>query len=70
MWDILGMEKIKIKLILNKYLMDSGEVKEYLGLSRQRLANLKAAGRLVPVKGNLYWREDVEGYDRQRKKRD
>jgi len=62
------MEKIKIKLILNEYLMDSGEVKEYLGLSRQRLANLKVSGRLVPIKGNLYWKADVEEYDRQRKR--
>jgi len=62
------MEKIKIKLILNEYTMDSGEVREFLGLSRQRMAGMKASGRLVPVKGNLYWKADVEEYDRQRKR--
>ena len=63
------MEKIKIKLILNEYTMDSEEVKMALGISRQRLSDLKALKRLVPIKGNLYWRQDVEEYDRQRKRK-
>jgi len=62
------MEKLKIKFILTEYTMDSGEVKEYLKISKQRLNSMKAAGRLVPVKGNLYWRQDVEEYDSQRKR--
>lgn len=62
------MDKYSFLKMLNEYTMDSGKVKEYLKISKQRLSDLKAAKRLIPVKGNLYWRQDVEEYAKQRKR--
>jgi hypothetical protein len=54
------MEKEELKIILNELTLDSGEVKEILGIKRSSLAGYKQRGTLVPLKGNLYWRVDVE----------
>jgi len=53
------MDKDNFHQLLNEYTMDSGEVKEMLGISRSRLAHLKEEVGLTPIKGNLYWKEDV-----------
>ena len=66
---IINMEKQEFIKLLNEYGMDSEEVKKMLGISRQRLSDMKATKRLVPLKGNLYWREDVEAYNKQKKAR-
>ena len=63
------MDKYSFLKLLNEYTMESGEVKEYLGMNRAYLSRLKENGRLVPLKGNLYWKGDVENYLRNRKKK-
>jgi len=62
------MEKYEFLKLLNEYTMDSGEVKEVLGVNRSYLSRLKDNGRLIPIKGNLYWRDDVEMYLKSRKR--
>jgi len=62
------MDKQELNRLLTEYSIDSTEAREFLGVSRQRLAKLKEEKRLVPVKGNLYWKEDIEKYDKQRKR--
>jgi len=56
------MKKENFIQLLKLHTMDSKEVKEYLGVVRSRLSKLKEEGRLLPIKGNLYWKEDVENY--------
>ncbi len=40
--------------------MDSTEVVEYLGISKQRLSDMNRTGKLVAVKKGIYLRQDVE----------
>ena len=55
------MDKLKPILInlLNEYTLESQEARQVLGLSKSRFATLKSSGKLVPLKGNLYFRKDV-----------
>lgn len=48
-----------IKLIQDNT-MDSKEVIEYLGISKQRLSDLKRTNKLYEVKKGIYLRADVE----------
>jgi predicted XRE-type DNA-binding protein len=48
-----------IKLIQDNT-MDSSEVAEYLGISKQRLSDMNRTGKLAAVKKGIYLREDVE----------
>ncbi|QCH43720.1 DNA-binding protein [Clostridium sp. AWRP] len=40
--------------------MNSSEVIEYLGISKQRLSSLNSSGKLIAVKRGIYLRQDVE----------
>ncbi|QXE20464.1 helix-turn-helix domain-containing protein [Clostridium sp. 001] len=48
-----------IKLVQEKT-MDSSEVVEYLGISKQRLSDMNRQGKLTAIKKGIYLREDVE----------
>lgn len=48
-----------IKLIQDKT-MESSEVLEYLGISKQRLSNMNTQGKLVAVKKGIYLKQDVQ----------
>ncbi len=48
-----------IKLI-QESTMDSNEVTEYLGISKQRLSDLNRTKKLTAIKKGIYLREDVE----------
>lgn len=48
-----------IELIQNST-MESSEVIKYLGISKQRLTNLNAQGKLIAVKKGIYLKQDVE----------
>lgn len=48
-----------IKLI-QENTMDSSEVIEYLGISKQRLSDMNRTGKLVAVKKGIYLKMDVE----------
>lgn len=39
--------------------MDSAEVVEFLGISRQRLSDMNRTGKLVAVKKGIYLKQDV-----------
>ena len=62
------MDKQDLIKLLTEYTIDSTEARGFLGVSRQRIARLKEEGRLVPLEGNLYWKEDVESYAKHRKR--
>jgi predicted transcriptional regulator len=53
------MEKEQFKEMMKEYTLTSTEVVELLGVTRAALVGYKKRGTLVPLKGNLYWREDV-----------
>lgn len=40
--------------------MESSEVVEYLGISKQRLSDMNRTGKLVAVKKGIYLKQDVE----------
>lgn len=58
MLEIIDREDL-IKLI-QANTMDSSEVVEYLGISKQRLSDMNRTGKLVAVKKGIYLRQDVE----------
>jgi predicted XRE-type DNA-binding protein len=39
--------------------MESSEVIQYLGISKQRLSGLNAEGKLVAIKKGIYLKQDV-----------
>ncbi|CAG7841156.1 hypothetical protein CLOHAE12215_02580 [Clostridium haemolyticum] len=47
-----------IKLIQDNT-MDSAEVTEFLGISRQRLSDMNRTGKLVAIKKGIYLKQDV-----------
>ncbi|HBJ2614707.1 TPA: helix-turn-helix domain-containing protein [Clostridium botulinum] len=48
-----------IKLI-EENIMESKEVVEYLGISKQRLSDMNRTGKLKAVKKGIYLKSDVE----------
>lgn len=48
-----------IKLI-QENTMDSAEVVEYLGISKQRLSDMNRQGKLIAIKKGIYLKCDVE----------
>lgn len=40
--------------------MESSEVVEYLGISKQRLSDMNRTGKLVAIKKGIYLKVDVE----------
>lgn len=54
------MDREEIIKIIQDNTMESSEVIEYLGISKQRLSSLNSSGKLIPVKKGIYLRQDVE----------
>ncbi|NEZ47225.1 helix-turn-helix domain-containing protein [Clostridium niameyense] len=40
--------------------MESKEVAEYLGISKQRLSDMNRTGKLIAIKKGIYLKSDVE----------
>lgn len=59
------MTKIKLSRdelieLIQDETMDSAEVVEYLGISKQRLSDMNRQGKLIAIKKGIYLRQDVE----------
>lgn len=54
------MNKEQLIDIIEKYTMDSSQVLEYLGISKQRLSDMKRTGKINEVKKGIFLREEVE----------
>lgn len=54
------MERDELIKLIKENTMESAEVLEYLGISKQRLSNMNTQGKLVAVKKGIYLRQDVE----------
>lgn len=54
------MEREDLIRLIKENTMDSTEVVEFLGISKQRLSNMNKAGKLVAVKKGIYLKMDVE----------
>jgi hypothetical protein len=52
------MDREELIKIIQEHTMESAEVIEYLGISKQRLSNLK--DKLPAIKKGIYLRQDVE----------
>ncbi len=54
------MDREELIKLIKDSVMESAEVLEYLGISKQRLSNLNAQGKLIAIKKGIYLRQDVE----------
>lgn len=54
------MEREKLIKLIQENTMDTSEVVEYLGISKQRLSDMNRTGKLVAVKKGIYLKADVE----------
>lgn len=54
------MEREALIKLIQESTMDSSEVVEYLGISKQRLSDMNRTGKLVAVKKGIYLKVDVE----------
>ncbi|PRR70941.1 hypothetical protein [Clostridium thermopalmarium] len=54
------MEREELIKLIQENTMDSSEVVEYLGISKQRLSDMNRTGKLVAVKKGIYLKVDVE----------
>lgn len=62
MENISRIDLLKVIDDLKPHLMTSKEVKDYLGLSNQRLYRVTKEGRITPVLESYYLRRDIEEY--------
>ncbi|WP_039242705.1 hypothetical protein [Clostridium botulinum] len=53
------MEREELIKLIKDNTMDSTEVVEFLGISRQRLSDMNRTGKLVAVKKGIYLKQDV-----------
>ncbi|MCD3223821.1 helix-turn-helix domain-containing protein [Clostridium botulinum] len=53
------MEREDLIKLIQDTTMDSAEVAEFLGISRQRLSDMNRTGKLVAVKKGIYLKQDV-----------
>lgn len=56
----LNMNRDELFKFIDENIMDTNEVKEYLGVSRQRIYDLIDKEILVPIRKGIYLRADVE----------
>jgi len=54
------MERNELIKMINDETMDTSEVIDYLGISKQRLSDMKRSGKANEVKTGLFLREDIE----------
>ncbi|AZV58818.1 DNA-binding protein [Clostridium sp. AWRP] len=54
------MDRDELIKLIKDNTMDSSEVVEYLGISKQRLSDMNRQGKLIAIKKGIYLREDVE----------
>ncbi len=54
------MERDELVKLIKESTMDTSEVVEYLGISKQRLSGMNNTGKLVAVKKGIYLKADVE----------
>lgn len=54
------MDRDELFKFIDDNIMDTNEVREYLGVSRQRIYDLIDKGILVPIRKGIYLRADVE----------
>lgn len=54
------MERDELVKLIKESTMDTSEVVEYLGISKQRLSGMNNTGKLVAVKKGIYLKTDVE----------
>ncbi|NFF59817.1 DNA-binding protein [Clostridium botulinum] len=53
------MDRSELIKLIQDNTMESKEVLEYLGISKQRLSNMNTTGKLVAVKKGVYLKQDV-----------
>ncbi|KGM95572.1 DNA-binding protein [Clostridium phage CWou-2020a] len=53
------MDREELIKLIQENTMESKEVLEYLGISKQRLSNMNRTGKLVAVKKGVYLKQDV-----------
>lgn len=53
------MEREDLIKLIQDTTMDSAEVAEFLGISRQRLSDMNRTGKLVAIKKGIYLKQDV-----------
>jgi DNA-binding Xre family transcriptional regulator len=56
----MEMEREALIKLIQDNTMDSSEVVEYLGISKQRLSDMNRTGKLIAVKKGIYLKTDVE----------
>lgn len=54
------MERNELIKMIKEKTMDTHEVIDYLGISKQRLSDMKTSGKVYEVKKGLFLREDIE----------
>lgn len=54
------MNRDTLVKIITDNTMESTEVVEYLGISKQRLSDMSRTGKLQAIKKGIYLRKDVE----------
>ncbi len=54
------MDREQLIKLIEDSTMESSEVLEYLGISKQRLSNMNRQGKLVSVKKGIYLKTDVK----------
>lgn len=54
------MEREALIKLIQDSTMESAEVIEYLGISKQRLSDMNRTGKLIAVKKGIYLKTDVE----------
>ena len=54
------MDRSSLIKLIQENTMESSEVVEYLGISKQRLSDMNRQGKLVSVKKGIYLKSDVE----------
>lgn len=54
------MDRDELITLIKDNTMESAEVIEYLGISKQRLSDMARTGKLKAIKKGLYLKQDVE----------
>ncbi|MCD3234276.1 DNA-binding protein [Clostridium botulinum D/C] len=53
------MDKAELIKLIQENIMESREVLECLGISKQRLSNMNKQGKLIAIKKGIYLKQDV-----------
>lgn len=61
------MDRDELFKFVSDNIMDTKEVTEYLGISRQRLYDLIKKDIIVPIRSGIYLRADVEKRESEQK---